>query len=700
MNPTAHANSMNDYSPIEQAVRRYEADGTFSRKDWQRDAKVSVIVTTYNQEDQLRKQLLALTQQTYDPSNFEVIVVDDGGKRGSGSSLDSVVKKHFPVDVKYVWQPDNGFRLAKARNEALKRATYDMVISIDCDMIVNHRYIEDVMKWQYAAKKKGVGIVTIQDRAFVEPKDMDERLIREKRLHHAKRSPSRRFGTVHDWRKGHYDDTNRLKRIPPKERGPVYFVGSMISGGNCSFSKADAFEAGLFDESFTSYGAEDTEFGIRLYDYFTRLNERRFFIPVNTTAYHIEHGSSMASRKDQRADEFFQRKVREAMARPVPPRPEVSVYIPCYNQERFIEKAIESVARQKNVDTSKLEVVVGEDGSTDRTKAVLERLQRQYAGRLAIRVISDGKNYGMAENTNRTIRACRGKYILQLDPDDELLPEAVSKLSAALDAHPDASVAFGDCLDRDARTGVTTPHWSCAEFTPEWYAQNPHATKKTLADIVRRGMRIHAPRMFRRNSFYETEGVNPNLENAVDYDLCMKLCEVGKPIHVRQPLYIYNVEHGENTSRKRELQRVNGKMVGVWSAERASTQRRKEVYIQSDSREIRYFDIRHPSERLEQLVDHMNQPDKPYSPGLRSAAVREAEHLVSFYRWVFPDIAREQLQVLLHLDPTSNTGRYYHATFLESERRFSEALREIQKVQGPTARALEARVQQAVRRVS
>src|SRR3989338_3338042 len=527
---------INDYTNLENLVHKYEVDGTFSTPDWQKKAKVSVIVTTYNQEDQLRKQLLALSQQTYDPGNFEVVVVDDGEKCGTGSSLDYVAQHNFPFSVKYVWQPDKGFRLAKARNEALKRATHETIISIDSDMIMNHTYVEDVMKWQYAPKQVGAKLVTIQDRAFVESEDMTESAIREKKLSRVKLSPSRRFGGKEDWRKSHYERTERLKQIPASIQDPGYFIGSMISGGNCSFSKADAFEIGLFDEDFQQYGAEDTEFGIRMYDYFNnKLGERLFFVPVDTTAYHIEHGSPMSAQSNGTSQELFYKKVHEARVRTVPPRPEISVYLPTFNKEGFIEKAIDSIAKQRDFDVSKLEVIVGEDGSTDRTQEILQDVQRKYQGKLLIRVINDGKNHGMAENTNRTIRACRGKYILQLDPDDELLPTAVRTLYDALEKDSRSSLAFGDCIDRDVKTGATKLHWSCTEYTPEWYKQlGERATREHIIGNLRAGMRIHPARMFRRSHFFRTEGVTPSLENAVDYDFSMKLVEVGIPRHVKR----------------------------------------------------------------------------------------------------------------------------------------------------------------------
>ena len=163
--------AQNDYTPLEKLVNQYQLDGTFSNKAWQADAKVSILITTYNQEEQLRKQLLALCQQSYDPNSIEVIIADDGSRRGSGSCMDIVAKANLPFDVKYVWQPDKGFRLAKARNEAIKRASHETIISLDADMIPAHDYVENVMKQHYAAKQYGTTIITTQDRGFVELND-------------------------------------------------------------------------------------------------------------------------------------------------------------------------------------------------------------------------------------------------------------------------------------------------------------------------------------------------------------------------------------------------------------------------------------------------------------------------------------------------------------------------------------------------
>jgi chondroitin synthase len=686
--------TQNDYTPLENLVRKYEVDGTFAKSQWQKEARVSVIVTTYNQPEQLRKQLLALSQQTYNHDSIEVVIADDGSKKGTGSCMDLVAKMELPFDVKYVWQSDKGFRLAKSRNEALKKASYETVISIDADMIMSHDYVEKVMKWHYASQNAGMPLMTTQDRAFVEPTDMNEDYIKRRELHKVKRSVSRRFKRDKDWRhKDRYAETNRLERIPNDVEDPTYFVGSTISGGNCSFTRSAAFEAGLFDESFQKYGAEDTEFGVRMYEHYNvKLRKKMYFVPVDTIAYHLEHGGPVSDKDSEEISCFFWDKVKKARERKVLPTPEVSVYVPCYNQERFVAKAVESIAKQKNFDLSKLEIVIGEDGSTDRSVQIIRQLQQKYAGRLNLRMIGDGKNRGLAENTNRTIQSCRGKYIMQLDADDELLETAVSTLYSTLERSPDASLAFGDCLDRDVKTGQVKAHWSCNEFTPEWYRNNHKATTPDLVKIVREGMRIHHPRMFRRESYFKTEGVNSDLQNAVDYDLYSKLIEAGKPIHVKAPLAIYNINHGENTTNKGRLQAANDKVVKHYTDRRNTNScKRKEFYdIDENNNRVRHLDYQQPRARQELLYSTWaTEENQQKGTKLYSALISELENVVSFFRWCKPNESEEALKLLLQLEPESHLGRYFQATFLDSRGKKTEALRVLQRVNTPSARRLE-----------
>jgi glycosyltransferase involved in cell wall biosynthesis len=95
-------------------------------------------------------------------------------------------------------------------------------------------------------------------------------------------------------------------------------------------------------------------------------------------------------------------------------QPGVSVMMVTCNHERFIGQAVESVLAQ--VTSFDVELVIGEDASTDRTRAILE----DYAARFPrkVRLILQPRNVGVVANAMSVLRACRGKYIALLDGDD------------------------------------------------------------------------------------------------------------------------------------------------------------------------------------------------------------------------------------------------------------------------------------------
>lgn len=94
----------------------------------------------------------------------------------------------------------------------------------------------------------------------------------------------------------------------------------------------------------------------------------------------------------------------------------VSVIIPCYNAEKYIERCIESVISQ---DYENIEIVVVDDGSTDKSIELLEKY-------IDIKVYSQ-KNMGACAARNLGIKKCAGYYVKFLDADDFLSPNAISK---------------------------------------------------------------------------------------------------------------------------------------------------------------------------------------------------------------------------------------------------------------------------------
>jgi glycosyltransferase involved in cell wall biosynthesis len=114
----------------------------------------------------------------------------------------------------------------------------------------------------------------------------------------------------------------------------------------------------------------------------------------------------------------------------------LSVLIVAYNQERFIRQTVESALMQRT--DFDYEIVIGEDCSTDGTRAVLEQLAHEHPGRL--RLLLRDRNVGMHANFANALSACVGEYVATLEGDDYWTdPQKLQKQVDFLVAHPECS---------------------------------------------------------------------------------------------------------------------------------------------------------------------------------------------------------------------------------------------------------------------
>jgi CTP:molybdopterin cytidylyltransferase MocA len=194
----------------------------------------------------------------------------------------------------------------------------------------------------------------------------------------------------------------------------------------------------------------------------------------------------------------------------------VSVIIPAYNSEAFLENAIRSVLAQSYPIH---EVIVVNDGSTDRTG----ELAAAFGGQ--VRVVSQ-QNQGLAASRNNGVAAAASEFVAFLDSDDAWAPEKIERQLAAMAAQPDAVMCY---------TGLMVVHQDGSQVPTE-----PSAVEG-LALRLRAGNPGIAPSsvLMRRVAFLQSGGFNVALRRCEDWEMWVRLIRIGPFCRVAEPLTLY-----------------------------------------------------------------------------------------------------------------------------------------------------------------
>ena len=254
--------------------------------------KTSVIITVYNRPNMLIACLQALALQSH-PID-EAIVSDDGSDQPAVRRMQAAFGE-LPFPVRYVRQEDQGYRLAAARNNAIRESGGDYLISLDSDILL----LPDAVAKHLQQTRRGVFLAA--NRAWVG--EEDTRRLLNKTL-------SARVLDMF-WNKADQSHLRRTQRqfirnLWLRKAGLARRHKPKILGCHFSLFRDDIARVNGFDEHFVGWGLEDDDFALRLH----QAGIRGQSLILEARALHLWHPPALARPGDQLASpnrEYFSR---------------------------------------------------------------------------------------------------------------------------------------------------------------------------------------------------------------------------------------------------------------------------------------------------------------------------------------------------------------------------------------------------------
>ena len=240
----------------------------------------SVIFSTYNSEEWLRKTLLGFAAQ--DRTDFEVIVADDGSREPTREMVE-VLRPQMPFALQHVWQPDEGFQKSRILNKAIVASNADYLIFTDGDCIPRRDFVSTHLRLRERGHYLSGGY-------FKLPMDISKAIDADDI------ASGRCFDLA--WLRAH-----GLKRAPRDVKlaatgafaallDGLVPVNRTWNGHNASGWKDSIVRANGFDERM-GYGGQDRELGERLSN--AGITGKR--IRHRAICVHLDHGRGYRTRE-------------------------------------------------------------------------------------------------------------------------------------------------------------------------------------------------------------------------------------------------------------------------------------------------------------------------------------------------------------------------------------------------------------------
>lgn len=222
--------------------------------------------------------------------------------------------------------------------------------------------------------------------------------------------------------------------------------------------------------------------------------------------------------------------------------PTVTAFITVFNEEEWIGRAVESLLSQTLRD---IEVVVLDDGSTDRTVSILKSFDDPR-----LRILQPGR-LGRAAALAHAATEARGEFLANLDADDEAMPERLEKQVAFLRANPDhAWVGCGE-LREDSQRG---------EFYARQYPLSDAEIRWQSAKCI---PYCHSAVTFRRSLIEEGINYDPAQPYLIDFEYFLRVAARAKVANLPEALVLRRARDASFFQRSFTYTQQNRRLAGL-----------------------------------------------------------------------------------------------------------------------------------------
>ncbi len=233
-------------------------------------------------------------------------------------------------------------------------------------------------------------------------------------------------------------------------------------------------------------------------------------------------------------------------AEPVSNAPTLSVCLPVYNGNQYLEEAVRSVLQQSFTD---FELIIVDDCSAQDPAPVLDRVKdaRLQFHRNPVRL-------GLVGNWNRCVELARGRYVCVFHQDDVMLPENLCRKVAALEQNPRAGLVYSDARVVEDDLSVRHSGW----FTPTVPNEDQvFAGREFFEKLLTGDNFICCPSaVFRRSLFEQLGRFDPQLSYTADWEMWLRLSLQSDVAYLKEPLLLYRVHASNETHRFKGLKEL------------------------------------------------------------------------------------------------------------------------------------------------